>query len=247
MTKAEQSSTPPATPECRQFVKPDPQYCLACGGHAISHFPNQTDDETPENWKLRAIKAEAKLEIPAQPSPAGAAEWLKDWYEAMKSDDPYHFAEHDGPDCSGDGFPTTHCEYTFEMFRNSPMAKFAVQAVDAYAEHIVAPIRQERDEAKRLIQSDKNIDREWSDETLIQSVTIALNALHWRNLTIEAIEREVAQLRKELEPMINHCTNACQVFDGWHNDGTAWSEWDESVRKEMSGVVRKLYELSGAK
>ncbi len=24
-----------------------------------------------------------------------------------------------------------------------------------------------------------------------------------------------------------------QIFDGWHADGTAWSEWDESVRKRL--------------
>ena len=46
--------------------------------------------------------------------------------------------------------------------------------------------------------------------------------------------------RKEL--LIHAITNACQVFDGWHNDGTAWSEWDECVRKELSGCLRDLYE-----
>lgn len=31
-----------------------------------------------------------------------------------------------------------------------------------------------------------------------------------------------------------------QVFDGWHNDGTAWSEWDESVRKRVGELQQKL-------
>jgi hypothetical protein len=64
---------------------------------------------------------------------------------------------------------------------------------------------------------------------------------------LEASREEMKGLREELEKMISPCTNACQVFDGWHQDGTAWSEWDESVRKELSGVLRKMYELSGAK
>jgi hypothetical protein len=31
-----------------------------------------------------------------------------------------------------------------------------------------------------------------------------------------------------------------QLLDGWHNDGTAWSEWDESVRKRLSEVQAAL-------
>lgn len=29
-----------------------------------------------------------------------------------------------------------------------------------------------------------------------------------------------------------------QILDGWHADGTAWSEWDESVRRRLS-LARK--------
>jgi hypothetical protein len=38
--------------------------------------------------------------------------------------------------------------------------------------------------------------------------------------------------------VVNTLTNACQVFDGWHQDGTAWSEWDESVRKDLSSLLK---------
>lgn len=27
--------------------------------------------------------------------------------------------------------------------------------------------------------------------------------------------------------------SCAQLLDGWHADGTAWTEWDESVRKEL--------------
>ena len=40
--------------------------------------------------------------------------------------------------------------------------------------------------------------------------------------------------------IVNTLTNACQVFDGWHNDGTAWSEWDESVRQDMAKLLAFL-------
>ena len=30
-----------------------------------------------------------------------------------------------------------------------------------------------------------------------------------------------------------------QLLDGWHQDGTAWGEWDESVRRELGEVHRR--------
>jgi hypothetical protein len=31
-----------------------------------------------------------------------------------------------------------------------------------------------------------------------------------------------------------------QLLDGWHADGTAWSEWDESVRQRVSDLMQRL-------
>jgi hypothetical protein len=45
--------------------------------------------------------------------------------------------------------------------------------------------------------------------------------------------------------VIHLLTDVAQVFDGWHSDGTAWTEWDESVRKSVSAVQRKLYTALG--
>jgi hypothetical protein len=36
-----------------------------------------------------------------------------------------------------------------------------------------------------------------------------------------------------------------QVFDGWHQDGTAWSEYDESVRKRCAELQGKLAGKAG--
>jgi hypothetical protein len=35
-------------------------------------------------------------------------------------------------------------------------------------------------------------------------------------------------------------TDIAQIFDGWHADGTAWSEWDQSVRVRISGFLKSL-------
>lgn len=31
-----------------------------------------------------------------------------------------------------------------------------------------------------------------------------------------------------------------QLLDGWHQDGTAWSEWDESVRQKVLSIVQHV-------
>ncbi len=51
---------------------------------------------------------------------------------------------------------------------------------------------------------------------------------------------------EQLKDILNVLTNVAQLFDGWHNDGTTWSEWDESVRKDVSRVQTEiLWELDG--
>lgn len=34
--------------------------------------------------------------------------------------------------------------------------------------------------------------------------------------------------------------NVGQLMDGWHADGTAWSEWDESLRAQLPAVRRAV-------
>ena len=34
--------------------------------------------------------------------------------------------------------------------------------------------------------------------------------------------------------------DVAQLLDGWHNDGTVWSEWDESVRQRVSAALAAL-------
>jgi hypothetical protein len=46
-----------------------------------------------------------------------------------------------------------------------------------------------------------------------------------------------------VDDSINVLTDVAQVLDGWHNDGTAWSEWDEQVRTRVTELLKRLYSL----
>lgn len=39
---------------------------------------------------------------------------------------------------------------------------------------------------------------------------------------------------KRLHEILNLTPDIAQLMDGWHQDGTAWTEWDESVRSRLS-------------
>ncbi len=40
--------------------------------------------------------------------------------------------------------------------------------------------------------------------------------------------------------LIGLLCDVAQLLDGWHNDGTAWTEWDESVRRRVSDMQKRL-------
>lgn len=46
--------------------------------------------------------------------------------------------------------------------------------------------------------------------------------------------------RPDADELINLLTNVAQLLDGWHTD-VAWTEWDESVRANVSGWLQRLY------
>jgi hypothetical protein len=37
--------------------------------------------------------------------------------------------------------------------------------------------------------------------------------------------------------------DVAQLLEGWHADGTAWSEWDESVRQRVTALQKFLEEV----
>lgn len=58
---------------------------------------------------------------------------------------------------------------------------------------------------------------------------------------VEELDKQLQAARELAERVNNTGPRIAQVFDGWHNDGTAWTEYDESVRRE----VRELQVVAG--
>lgn len=54
-------------------------------------------------------------------------------------------------------------------------------------------------------------------------------------------EKVSAKLPENAEAVL---VDVCQLLDGWHQDGTAWSAWDESVRKRVAALLA-LYRPAG--
>lgn len=50
------------------------------------------------------------------------------------------------------------------------------------------------------------------------------------------------ELRKIVDHAFQLLPEVSQVLDGWHNDGTTWTKWDESVRKRVSMLQAEIDE-----
>ena len=48
-----------------------------------------------------------------------------------------------------------------------------------------------------------------------------------------------------IEDAINKLTNISSLINGWHGDGTAWTEFDEQCRKDASDLIRQLEAMRG--
>lgn len=70
------------------------------------------------------------------------------------------------------------------------------------------------------------------DERLMQWATETIRQLREERT---ALRHKLESLRAELDDVL---CDVSQVLDGWHQDGTAWSKWDEQVRQK----VRELHE-----
>lgn len=54
---------------------------------------------------------------------------------------------------------------------------------------------------------------------------------------VRLLHKQIEDLEARLAKVVRILPSVCQVFDGWHQDGTAWTEWDESVRREVSELL----------
>ena len=56
-------------------------------------------------------------------------------------------------------------------------------------------------------------------------------------------QAEIARLREAIRLTNFLLVDVNQLLDGWHNDGTVWTEWDEGVRKSVASLMQKLAAL----
>ncbi len=71
-----------------------------------------------------------------------------------------------------------------------------------------------------------------------------IDRLNDSDTEIAAKDAEIAKLRAWFTRFLDFAPRVAQLLDGWHADGTAWSEWDETVRKELSESHAAAQELS---
>ena len=64
--------------------------------------------------------------------------------------------------------------------------------------------------------------------------TEQLHRLEQLGLDGTALREENTRLRALLARGAAILPNVAQLLDGWHQDGTAWTEWDEEVRRDVS-------------
>jgi hypothetical protein len=50
-------------------------------------------------------------------------------------------------------------------------------------------------------------------------------------------EKSQAERNQELKVLL---VDIAQIFDGWHADGTHWSDWDKSVRKRIAEALERF-------
>lgn len=58
----------------------------------------------------------------------------------------------------------------------------------------------------------------------------------WRHGVEEALTAENARLRAQVMEWLRLAPDLGQLLSGWHQDGTAWSEWDQKVYERLQAI-----------
>ncbi len=77
---------------------------------------------------------------------------------------------------------------------------------------------------------------EWQKELKTRSKYFLVNFI--RNLLINELKAKDKTDRQytELDTLLCEVSG---IFDGWHSDGTFWTEYDESIRKKIDEFRKK--------
>jgi hypothetical protein len=130
------------------------------------------------------------------------------------------------------------------------------------------PCKECGDECAQIIQQLKEADAEYPGNPLLTNAARKLTELNSRlkHLVVaeaglplyDEIERLKVRLREAKDDVkcyqifISHFfawyPRIAQLLDGWHQDGTAWTEWDTSVRNELRdlGMAAEMFRAATA-
>lgn len=60
-----------------------------------------------------------------------------------------------------------------------------------------------------------------------------------------SLAAQVVQRTKDYDELVFEVRNLLpdvgQLLDGWHADGTAWSQWDETVRQRVGALLQRIH------
>jgi hypothetical protein len=66
------------------------------------------------------------------------------------------------------------------------------------------------------------------------------DALYWKQRA-DVWQGRALQAEVLRDAVIETLPSVLQLLDGWHADGTAWTEWDEKVRLMASGLLMRAH------
>jgi hypothetical protein len=85
--------------------------------------------------------------------------------------------------------------------------------------------------------------QEWMVKAVLGEITDENEKL---TADLAAARSEIVALRALIEEFNNFACDCHQLLIGWHADGTAWSEWDQSVLDKLVALQRKTDPLKPA-
>lgn len=108
----------------------------------------------------------------------------------------------------------------------------------AAAEAEVERLLREHEKASQIIQGwEANCDAARAEIATLKGQHVA----EIMGLQDGSALRDARALAEALSLLQSLLCNVAQLLDGWHNDGTTWTEWDESVRQRVSEVMLDVH------
>lgn len=91
----------------------------------------------------------------------------------------------------------------------------------------------------QLAQADVLYKLQSESATLSAKLETCEGALKCAAREIVEVNHEKEELSAKLEEWKKVAVDVLQILDGWHSDGTCWSQWDESVRIRIIEALAK--------